>query len=336
MSSKQEAPHESCYSRRHYRPADRPRSGHPSGAAFRPTDTLPASTSLAWPRAPVGRCASLNGKMLRLGLDRALDTVAAVASGGRETVATLPWAALRYQHTGAIRAALMARYKPATTEVSSARRGGSGCPGLTTTAARSTSRASGRRRSPRPGAHTPRATGALPGVPGRSAPERCPRCRPPRCALRRRAPAERGRCPRFGRLHRRDGRSSRSALRRAGRTGAPTRRTGAGRRSTLGCGDCVRRTHFVGVDGGSWRSDHWKTLSFRRGLSGSSPPPRIISPLRFRLVAVQFVVEEMDRKRPVPRGTGLRNAGLVVHQRGVGATPQRRSRALSRSCVTKS
>ena len=38
--------------------------------------------------------------------------------------------------------------------------------------------------------------------------------------------------------------------------------------------ECVRRTHFVAVDGGSWRSDWRKPSGFSRGAWGSSPPPR--------------------------------------------------------------
>jgi site-specific recombinase XerD len=43
-----------------------------------------------------------------------LDTVAALVSGGRADAETLDWAALRYQHTAAVRAALAERYAPST------------------------------------------------------------------------------------------------------------------------------------------------------------------------------------------------------------------------------
>ena len=43
-----------------------------------------------------------------------LDTVAALVTGGRATAETLDWAALRYQHTAAVRAALAERYAPST------------------------------------------------------------------------------------------------------------------------------------------------------------------------------------------------------------------------------
>jgi len=45
---------------------------------------------------------------------QALDTMARMLSGGRLGAFMLNWAALRYQHTAAIRAQLAARYKPAT------------------------------------------------------------------------------------------------------------------------------------------------------------------------------------------------------------------------------
>ena len=44
----------------------------------------------------------------------ALDTVARIISRGSDDAATLSWAALRYQHTTAIRTALLERYAPAT------------------------------------------------------------------------------------------------------------------------------------------------------------------------------------------------------------------------------
>ncbi len=44
----------------------------------------------------------------------ALDTIAALLTGGRCTGDTLEWARLRYPHTAALRAVLMERYQPAT------------------------------------------------------------------------------------------------------------------------------------------------------------------------------------------------------------------------------
>src|SRR5438477_12880557 len=45
---------------------------------------------------------------------QALDAVAGLLTSGQATAETLEWAALRYQHTQAVRAALAARYAPAT------------------------------------------------------------------------------------------------------------------------------------------------------------------------------------------------------------------------------
>ena len=44
----------------------------------------------------------------------ALRTVAKIASADREDAFSLPWASLRYQHTQAVRAALLERFSPAT------------------------------------------------------------------------------------------------------------------------------------------------------------------------------------------------------------------------------
>ena len=45
---------------------------------------------------------------------QAMDTVAGLLTGGESTAETIDWPALRYQHTQAVRAALAARYAPAT------------------------------------------------------------------------------------------------------------------------------------------------------------------------------------------------------------------------------
>lgn len=50
----------------------------------------------------------------RRAMGQVLDVVAGILSSGRVTAAALPWPALRYQHTQAVRAALAARYAPAT------------------------------------------------------------------------------------------------------------------------------------------------------------------------------------------------------------------------------
>lgn len=46
---------------------------------------------------------------------QALDRIAEIATGGTVDAQGLPWHALRFQHTGAIRAALLEEYSPATT-----------------------------------------------------------------------------------------------------------------------------------------------------------------------------------------------------------------------------
>jgi site-specific recombinase XerD len=67
-------------------------------------DQNPAAVYLATLR-PVGR----------RGMLRALNLIAEVASGGKQTALTLPWHKLRYQHTAAIAPALVERgYRPAT------------------------------------------------------------------------------------------------------------------------------------------------------------------------------------------------------------------------------
>lgn len=67
-------------------------------------DQNPAAVYLATLR-PVGR----------RGMLRALNLIAEIASGGRQTALTLPWHQLRYQHTAAIASALVERgYRPAT------------------------------------------------------------------------------------------------------------------------------------------------------------------------------------------------------------------------------
>lgn len=50
----------------------------------------------------------------RRAMRQALGVVAELLSSGKATAETLPWAAIRYQHTAAVRAALAERYAPAT------------------------------------------------------------------------------------------------------------------------------------------------------------------------------------------------------------------------------
>ena len=44
-----------------------------------------------------------------------LEQLPSIVSEGKREAENLPWAALRYQHTAAIRAALIEKYKPSTT-----------------------------------------------------------------------------------------------------------------------------------------------------------------------------------------------------------------------------
>jgi site-specific recombinase XerD len=54
------------------------------------------------------------GEGSRRTMRTALDTIAALLTGGRCNADTLEWARLRYQHTAALRAVLVERYQPAT------------------------------------------------------------------------------------------------------------------------------------------------------------------------------------------------------------------------------
>lgn len=54
------------------------------------------------------------GSGSRRTMSEALNTIARMLTSGRVDVETMPWAALRYQHTAAIRAALMEKYKAST------------------------------------------------------------------------------------------------------------------------------------------------------------------------------------------------------------------------------
>src|SRR5580692_8924326 len=54
------------------------------------------------------------GSGSRRTMREALNTIAAVVSSGRVDLVAMPWAELRYQHTTAVRATLMEKYKPST------------------------------------------------------------------------------------------------------------------------------------------------------------------------------------------------------------------------------
>jgi len=69
-----------------------------------PLDQNPAAVYLASLESPTGRRTQ----------KQALDIMAGMLSGGTADCFAFPWAALRYQHTAAIRAQLITRYKPAT------------------------------------------------------------------------------------------------------------------------------------------------------------------------------------------------------------------------------
>ena len=54
------------------------------------------------------------GSGSRRTMNEALNTIATIVTSGRADLESMPWAALRYQHTAAVRSALMEKYKPAT------------------------------------------------------------------------------------------------------------------------------------------------------------------------------------------------------------------------------
>jgi len=59
--------------------------------------------------------ASLPSPESRRTLSATLEVMAGLLSGGKAPAARIPWGAVRYAHTAALRAALLQRYKPATT-----------------------------------------------------------------------------------------------------------------------------------------------------------------------------------------------------------------------------
>lgn len=77
-------------------------------------DLLLAAVELPADQHPAAVYLGRLGKRSRRVMRNALDVIATAASGGRCDADTLPWAALRYQHTAAIRAALAERYSPAS------------------------------------------------------------------------------------------------------------------------------------------------------------------------------------------------------------------------------
>lgn len=87
------------------------------------TELVPITTSAPlaphMPHAPAQRPALVYLASLAPGSQRtmrgALDTIAGLLSNGQTDAEALPWWALRYEHTAALRAALARRYAPATT-----------------------------------------------------------------------------------------------------------------------------------------------------------------------------------------------------------------------------
>lgn len=69
-----------------------------------PLDQNPAAVYLASLESPTGRRTQ----------KQALDAIAGLLTGGVADCLSFPWQSLRYQHTAAIRAQLVTRYKPAT------------------------------------------------------------------------------------------------------------------------------------------------------------------------------------------------------------------------------
>jgi hypothetical protein len=82
-----------------------------------PADPLLATVPLpsATDRHPAHVYLARLGAGSRRTMGEALNTIARILTNGRADFETLPWPALRYQHTAAIRAALMEKYKPSTT-----------------------------------------------------------------------------------------------------------------------------------------------------------------------------------------------------------------------------
>jgi site-specific recombinase XerD len=79
-------------------------------------ESLPpdAVTALPPDRHPVHVYIARLGSGSRRTMREALNIIAAILTDGKCDTENLPWSALRYQHTAAIRAALIERYKPST------------------------------------------------------------------------------------------------------------------------------------------------------------------------------------------------------------------------------
>ncbi len=66
-------------------------------------------------RHPVHVYIARLGSGSRRTIREALNIIAAILTNGKCDAESLPWPDLRYQHTAAIRASLIERYKPSTT-----------------------------------------------------------------------------------------------------------------------------------------------------------------------------------------------------------------------------
>ena len=75
-----------------------------------PTPTL--TTTLPPDRHPAQVYLAHLGAGSRRTMREALESIAQLLTNGAASMENLPWPGLRYQHTAAIRAALMERYKP--------------------------------------------------------------------------------------------------------------------------------------------------------------------------------------------------------------------------------
>src|SRR5579871_2828871 len=79
-----------------------------------PTDPIVNIQPHSWPadRHPAHVYIARLGSGSRRTMSEALNTIARVIASGRADIESLPWHALRYQHSAAIRAALIEKYKP--------------------------------------------------------------------------------------------------------------------------------------------------------------------------------------------------------------------------------
>ena len=79
-------------------------------------ESLPPSAAATLPRDrhPVHVYIARLGSGSRRTMREAVNIIAAILTDGKCDAENLPWSALRYQHTAAIRAALIERYKPST------------------------------------------------------------------------------------------------------------------------------------------------------------------------------------------------------------------------------